>query len=137
MTEIANWKVELAQALRVNDGMSAQAASCEQELLAGLQEDGIKAAMQFVDDLLGRGKRYLDCKFGGSETPQAQAAWNDLLATVANCSLAHVGKLLRKDYGGFITGVLNCVGAKLIGDSVSDSTGAQYAPSTRNRCGQR
>lgn len=140
MKDIADWKIAFAQAI-ATECQTPQAATCEQELLAGIQEDGVKLGMQFVEDLLVRGKAYIACKFGGSDTPQAQAAWDSLFATVTSCAFAHVTKLLRKDYTGFITGVLTCVSSKLIGEfgdtGGTDANGSQYAPSTRNRCGGR
>lgn len=126
---MSDWKMEIAKALDAQSVPLNQ--TCEQQLIAGLQEDGTQAALAFVDKLLARTKAYIDCRFG-ADTTQAQAAWQDIAAIVGQCALAHLPKLLVKDYGGFIGGVINCVGSKLLGSSPN---AVEYTPATTNRCG--
>lgn len=131
MSQIQDCKFQLGILLSPTD---PQLANCEQQFLAGLQDDGMKAALQFVDNLMARAKTYIDCKLGAG-TPEAQAAWSDVASIVGQCVLAHLGKLLAKDYGGFIGGVVQCVGSKLLGGGGSGSPNVVYDPATKHRCG--
>lgn len=107
-----------------------QSSTCESDFLDGIQQDGQALALEAVNKLMARAQVYFDCRFGKG-TPQAQSALTDFGKVVAECAIANIGLLLRKDYGGYIAAVFGCVVAKL---SDGTSPSVDYNPATDARC---
>lgn len=76
------------------------------------QKTEARQAAQAIQNSLEFARAYIDAKH--DDTPQAAAAWNDLLATVSECALEHWQMLLTGNFAGYAQAILTCVIRKLL-----------------------
>lgn len=118
---MSDWKADLGNTFALS--LEAQAGNCETEFLNGITQDMQEVAGVVLNRLLERGKKYIDCRFGGMTDPQAQAAWGDLSALIAQCGTANLSKLWTGGFQAYAQAVTQCVAAKLLGGVIGGGIG--------------